>query len=285
MSECRRSRAGFTSIELFIVLAIVMVLIALLLPSVQSAREAARRTQCKNNLSQIALALQNYEMAFEVLPPGTVNPAGPIVNRKASNAYHVSWTVAILPHLELSTIYRRFDFRFGVYDRRNQTPQSQGIVLYSCPSSGSGGGYAGCHAGRETPIDADNDGCLFLNSAVRVDDIPDGCGHTIACGEATGMSVWGWASGTRDTLRNTGWELNASNVFPAGGEIRVEDFSGQTGLDAAYAFDEVNPATARPIDLAVGGFGSSPPGGAQFSFCDGSVRFIAEGSTGPRSAR
>ena len=95
-----RGRGGFTMTELFVVMAVVFVLIGLLLPAVQNAREGARRTQCRSNLSQLALALQNYEMAFEVLPPGTVNHTGPIVNRPAANAYHVSWTVAILPHLE-----------------------------------------------------------------------------------------------------------------------------------------------------------------------------------------
>src|SRR5216684_1150993 len=72
---------GFTLIELLVVIAIIAVLIALLLPAVQAAREAARRAQCVNNLMQLGIALQNYESAHEVLPPGVVNETGPILEQ------------------------------------------------------------------------------------------------------------------------------------------------------------------------------------------------------------
>ena len=92
------ARRGFTLIELLVVIAIIAVLIALLLPAVQQAREAARRTHCKNNLAQIGLALHNYYDMWETLPPGTVNPEGPI--RWEEQGYHFSWTVALLPMLD-----------------------------------------------------------------------------------------------------------------------------------------------------------------------------------------
>ena len=76
--------SGFTLIELLVVIAIIAVLIALLLPAVQQAREAARRTQCKNNMMQIGLALNNYMMAHEVLPPGTQNDTGPIQSKEGA---------------------------------------------------------------------------------------------------------------------------------------------------------------------------------------------------------
>src|SRR6187431_609282 len=98
----RRSR-GFTLIELLVVIAIIAVLIALLLPAVQQAREAARRAQCKNSLCQIGLAIHNYEMAHNVLPPGSVNPTGPV--RSEPIGYHMSWAVQILPYLEHQNVF------------------------------------------------------------------------------------------------------------------------------------------------------------------------------------
>ncbi len=93
-----RRRGGFTMIELATVVAIIAVLIALLLPAVQSAREQARRTQCINNLIQIGVALWNYESTHEVLPPGVVNPTGPVDDR--ATGYHFGWITQILPYLE-----------------------------------------------------------------------------------------------------------------------------------------------------------------------------------------
>jgi competence protein ComGC len=276
-----RDRRGFTTVELFIVVGTVLVLIGLMLPAVQAARQRARKVHCQNNLMQIALALQNYEMAFEVLPPGSVNATGPIVNRPSRSAYHVSWTLAILPQLELSNVYHHFDFRRGVYDKRNRAVLQQKCSVFECPEAG-GMSYAGCHSGRETPIDVDNDGVLFLNSSVRLDEILDGCGATISIGEkARGSGIWGWTSGTRDTLRNTGFRLNTPDSAVLPGSVVVEDFTGRGGSDgwdtilneAEAAGDD---AATDPSLLAVGSFGSSHVGGAHFSFCDGAVRFISE---------
>ena len=107
----RHRPRGFTLIELLVVIAIIAVLIALLLPAVQQAREAARRTQCKNNLVQLGLALQNYEMAHERLPPGTVNVTGPIKSEPAG--YHMGWIVQILPHLDWRAVYEKMSSRWG----------------------------------------------------------------------------------------------------------------------------------------------------------------------------
>ena len=163
-----RRRYAFTLIELLVVIAIIAILIALLLPAVQQAREAARRTQCKNNLMQLSLALQNYEMAHEVLPPGVVNADGPIHNEP--KGYHVSWIVQILPYLDLGNIYNHFDFSAGVYDPKNRPVRERSPDVLRCPSDpfaghvpllsaneeeGIEGGlsnYAGCHHHVEAPL-------------------------------------------------------------------------------------------------------------------------------------
>ncbi|MFN0055112.1 MAG: DUF1559 domain-containing protein [Planctomycetales bacterium] len=255
-------RRGFTLIELLVVIAIIAVLIALLLPAVQQAREAARRTQCKNNLMQIGLALHNYEMAYERLPPGSVNPTGPI--RNEAKGYHVGWLVQILPQLDQPNLFQHFNFNVGVYDDANQPPVSKSVPSFLCPSSpfGSrmGSSYAGCHHDVEAPIDVDNNGVLFLNSSVQYRDIRDGASNTLFVGEAGG-DVLGWASGTRATLRNTGTPINFRGGF--------SPTSTPVGAGQANSLSEDEL-------LAVGGFSSSHVGGANFLLGDGGVRFISE---------
>ncbi|MSR60248.1 MAG: DUF1559 domain-containing protein [Planctomycetaceae bacterium] len=105
MGRCIRGVAGFTLIELLVVIAIIAVLIALLLPAVQQAREAARRTQCKNNLKQLGLALHNYHDTYSVLPVGN------------HGFYRGNWRVSILPYMDQAPLYNTFTFSSpGPYD-------------------------------------------------------------------------------------------------------------------------------------------------------------------------
>ncbi|MEK6261395.1 MAG: DUF1559 domain-containing protein [Planctomycetota bacterium] len=111
MPRLRKTSRGFTLIELLVVIAIIAVLIALLLPAVQQARESARRTQCKNNLKQIGLALHNYESTFTRLPPGNFagNLPGPTAGSMICADDGLAWTFAILPYMEQSAIYNKID--------------------------------------------------------------------------------------------------------------------------------------------------------------------------------
>ncbi len=126
------SRAGFTLIELLVVIAIISVLIALLLPAVQSAREAARRSQCCNNLMQLGLALQSYESAHEILPPGVVGWSGPVLDQPKGYGY--GWMTQILPYIEMRNVYNHFNLKVGLYEQENLTTRTNLVRSYLCPS-------------------------------------------------------------------------------------------------------------------------------------------------------
>jgi prepilin-type N-terminal cleavage/methylation domain-containing protein/prepilin-type processing-associated H-X9-DG protein len=262
-------RRGFTVIELLTVVAIVGVLVGLLLPAIQSVRESVRRTHCQNNLFQLGVAMGNYASTHHVLPPGVVESKGPILY--TPRGYHVGWAVQILPFVEQGNMYRRYDFRYGVYSASNSTAIGTGLNLYLCPSSLLGAmNYAGCHHDAEAPIDADNHGVLYLNSHVGYDDIADGPAYTILLGETEGGAVFSWASGTRDTLRNTGTPINSPDpnamVSP-----NTPPTLGQRRDEMAILTEE----GGIPMQH-VGGFSSRHGLGANFLFCDGSVRFLKE---------
>ncbi len=200
-------RAAFTLVELLVVIAIIGILVGLLLPAVQAAREAARRSQCSNNLLQFGIALHNYDMAHRKLPPGTVDAKGPIVHLPVG--FHHSWIVQILPMLDERVAYGSIKHSQSIYATANAPARMYSFGTLHCPSdrmdSAAHTNYAGVHDSREVPIDVTNNGVLFLNSAIRFDDIIDGASHTIFVGEkfSDGTEL-GWASGTRSTLRNMG---------------------------------------------------------------------------------
>ena len=156
----RLGRRGFTLVELLVVIAIIGILIALLLPAVQAAREAARRSQCANNLKQIGLALHNYHDTHKVFPPGNVSPAtvsavGCFSGTSGSSPHPgAPWSVAILPFIEQGAIYDSLDIRGtfpssysdatasppptnlnpAVYNPIQASPLYARIAAYQCPS-------------------------------------------------------------------------------------------------------------------------------------------------------
>jgi len=255
-------RRGFTLVELLVVIAIISTLIGLLLPAVQSSREAARRCGCTNQVVQIGLGLHSYEFAHEAFPAGVSGDTGPI--RNLPEGHHVGWMVQILPFMEETRLVRHFTAADGVYAPSNRLVREARINWLLCPSSptepfrtGADGSkvavtsYAGCHNDAEAPIDTGNRGILFLDSRIRFCDIADGSSNTLLIGERLGSAAdLGWASGTRATLRNTS----------------LLERRGLTSRGDA-------PAPEDP--LIVGGFGSDHPGVVIVGMADGSVSAVA----------
>lgn len=276
-----RSR-GFTLVEILMVLTIIVVLIAILLPAVQQAREAARRTQCKNNLMQLGISLFNYQHSFNCLPPGSVNPTGPVVTEPSG--YHMGWLVQMLPMMEQTSLYQQVDFRYGVYAASNSMLSGVQIPGLRCPSDQTPANgrlvatnYAGCTGGLNQPIDVDNGGLLFLNSSISEKEIRDGSSHTILVGERLRDDVelveLGWASGTSSSLRHTARAINIKQTLLRNGPLPAKIPSFQP-LNVGPDFPEPGPNPL--VEEQPGGFSSPHRGGAQFLTADGAVRFITE---------
>ncbi len=151
-SSSARFPKGFTLVELLVVIAIIGILVALLLPAVQAAREAARRMQCSNNMKQIGIAFHNYHDTFKKFPAPYVltrldlmgSPlGGPPFNAPPGNTAH-AWGTSLLPFMEQQPLYDRFNINlpffspFGPYTYDNQTPRETQVPTYNCPSTAGG---------------------------------------------------------------------------------------------------------------------------------------------------
>ena len=213
-----RTRHGFTLVELLVVIAIIGILVALLLPAVQSAREAARWMQCGNNMKQMGLALHNYHTAFACFPFGS--RSGTIY---AYNTYGTNWRTSILPFLEQSTLFDKLNFETGSFSAWNGQPFSGGnevlkgllVPVYRCPSNSTdpfvnsptsvnddGGmmhdyvGISGAYpdpGGRASSVCRQsmrgyvcNTGMLLPHECARIDDARDGTSNTLLVAEQSG---------------------------------------------------------------------------------------------------
>jgi prepilin-type N-terminal cleavage/methylation domain-containing protein/prepilin-type processing-associated H-X9-DG protein len=207
-----RYRRGFTLIELLVVIAIIGVLIALLLPAVQSAREAARRAQCVNNLKQIGLALLNYEGALLTFPPGYVSNFDSQGNDTGPGW---GWATMLLPQFEQTPVFVAINFNLPIEDPTNLTSRLPLVNNFLCPSDTvqpfwwavnrdaatgapvqnicqvASSNYVGVYGTSEPG--PNGEGVFFRDSKIALKDITDGSSQTIIVGERShrlGEATW-----------------------------------------------------------------------------------------------
>ena len=189
-----RRRPAFTLIELLVVIAIIAVLIALLLPAVQQVREAARRTQCRNHIRQIALGLHNYQSSHGVFPFGVLGTSG---STSAGHRLH-TWLSQLLPYVDQGPLYGLYDFNLRFDAPVNADIVKAHVPVFICPSVAASpldDAYGPTHfAGNGGSGVGTNDGIVYPLSKVTFRDITDGTSNTIAAGELT-EEIGGWARG------------------------------------------------------------------------------------------
>ncbi len=274
MARSTRSR-GFTLIELLVVIAIIAILIALLLPAVQQAREAARRTQCRNNLKQVGLALHNYHDISNALPPGWVGVTGGVNDIYGVNGW--GWAARILPQIDQSPLYNQINFNVKMEAAANATQRLTALAAYRCPSDTAPGNtwtiqddmgnnlaelavanYVGVFGTSDIDDCATTpntlcrgEGAFFQNSSVLFRDFTDGLSSSIVVGEHKSR---------RDSGFN--WTSTWAGVVTDGDDaiVRILGTCDHTPNHSSNHIDD---------------FSSHHVGGAHFVLGDGSVRFIS----------
>ena len=296
-------RRAFTLIELLVVIAIIGVLIGLLLPAVQAAREAARRAQCTNNLKQIGLGLHNYHSALNVFPPGYLSLKDPVTFDNDGPGW--GWAAFTLNQMEQPAVYNSINFVLGIESPANSTARATVLTVFLCPSdatvqeiftvadstatnttpgvpicTAASSNYVGS-VGTGDPsslypyiIDDDDgppgrdngNGLFFRNRPVTIAQVTDGTSQTFAVGERSqNCSRACWAGAVTNAAVPLVALLGGNGFDPEGGGALVLAHTGETH----------GPNT--PSGLAhADQYWSRHPGGANFLFADGSVRFIKE---------
>ena len=299
-------RGGFTLIELLVVIAIIAILIALLLPAVQQAREAARRTQCKNNLKQIGLAHHNFHDTYGKFPDASdwVNDAA-----SGSRVLRSTWPVSLLPHMEQDVISEgienvdQFGARGGIWGEENRDLVATPISVYQCPSTPGNHRFTGYYnrdensssfrgefddtkvvatgdymrarelqyddgTGRETIKTA-----MYWRQDARFRDITDGTSNTILIGETAG-AIDPHFGGRRLPESDSLYDWARNRLIWVGPwasykhwRIRNHSADGRTRF-AGTCLINCNNTEAQPYSFHTGG--------CQFALCDGSVQFISE---------
>lgn len=245
------TRLGFTLIELLVSIAILAVLIAMLLPAVQTARLSARATQCRSNLAQLGEAFHAYHLTQGSLPSGSVDSQSPAV--AGPDRFVWGWAVQLLPYLGEQNQAAGLDPKLGVLAPANASILQRIPPEFSCPAATSAEriGYAGVHHDQMAPIAADNNGVLFLNNHVRFEELVDGLHQTLLLGEATEVR---WAEGTFGSLRNFGTVYGGPGPLVYAGVDRATAEQNRQKVREEIAAEEAAAARGdEPVDPVLEG--------------------------------
>lgn len=291
---------GFTLIELLVVIAIIAILVSLLLPAVQQAREAARRSQCKNNLKQLGLALHNYHDAHNQLPKlvwGDFGTAG------ASSIRRWGWSAMILPQLDQGNLFNQLGVanrtmtECGLQEPTSATdPTPDGVQLlqtplavFRCPSDAAKQGTNENRAllnprdNTEMPVglsnypgnggNTGNTGAFNEPGSANVDfgSILDGLSNTLMVGERKTLQLAALLNVT-PAPTNSPWASVWPGTQDRGGDPNRTNVNALRGLTQ----QRMSTGESNGTNLPAAGFSSEHVGGAQFLMCDGTVRFISE---------
>ena len=306
-------RKGFTLIELLVVIAMIAVLIALLLPAVQSAREAARRAQCVNNLKQIGIGLHNYLGALGSFPDGFLSPSGPVPATTSASQYRWGVLAQMAPFLEQANVANAFNFSFPIayrpstpspfwpYYPANTTAMATRVAIFLCPSDGAPApdpttgptNYAFCTGTGINGGDATNaDGLFILGPSFTPADVTDGLSNTVAGAEQLVGIAGPYSQTTSNPIPSPTARafarMAAGPLTDAGCSAASDGWlmnKGTSWWDGNYLNTLYNhystPNTLRPDCVTYHNPGwktarSLHPGGVNALFADGHVAFVRD---------
>ncbi|QDV25452.1 DUF1559 domain-containing protein [Aureliella helgolandensis] len=296
--NCRENQRAFTLVELLVVIAIIGILVGLLLPAVQSAREAARRMSCSNNVRQLGIALHNHESAYQYFPASRIAPDVAIEDNGTEKSGFQSWTTVILPFVEQQNLGNLLDYKSAWSSLRNRPAVSMQLPLFRCPSApgsdrtdprhvlgAAAGDFGSINEVKKkvftqvlnyptAPGDAARIGVLAKESRNPLSLITDGLSNTLMIAECAGQpEVW-TGQGRMTTAQFASYNDDKVVQF-AGGLVPV-DGTGWADPDCGFS---INGATADGLRTYGSKMINAINVSEVFSFHTGIANFVAADSS------